>query len=486
MNNETKRNSRALRGGAYSFTVCAIALILVIVVNLFVGSLPSSLTKPDGSTVGMLNICEETKQIVSSVEIPVTIYQVAQSGSEDLTLQELLERYADLNKQLKIVHVDPDIQPGFTAQYTTDTLSQNSLIVESEKRFKIIDYTQIYTVSYENLTEEDYYNYYYYGIQPQGTPYFNGELELTSAIDYVSRGYIPTVYFINNHTEDALNDTMAAYLDADNIMSSSLTLLGGEGIPSDCSAIIINNPKTDISVFESETLRSYLQNGGNIILVTDYRYYSSANMPNLASVAAMMGMRSSDGLLVEGDANRYNTYPSFLLPLMTASAPGADQSSNITTLIPNAHGILLTDDTDADTYSVLTTSTSSYIKVAGVNATVYDKEEGDIDGPFSVAAYATLATDKGTGKFIWYASPSILSDQWDYYVNGANSAVFMSSLNWISEKAVSVSVLAKQMQVEPLLLTEAAANLWSVILTVLIPLTILGSGFYIWIRRRRR
>ena len=101
---------------------------------------------------------------------------------------------------------------------------------------------------------------------------------------------------------------------------------------------------------------------------------------------------------------------------------------------------------------------------------------------FSVAASATL----NDAKLVWFASPAIVSDEWDYYVNGANTSVFMSVLNWISEKAVSVSVLAKQMQIEPLLLTEAAANVWSMVFVVVIPLAILGSGFYMWFRRRRR
>ena len=486
MKNITKTNMRALRGGSYSFAVCAIALVLVIVLNLIVGSLPSSLIKPDGSTVGMLNICEETKQIVTSVTEPVTIYLVAQSGMEDITLQELLARYADLNRNVKIVTVDPDIRPGFTSQYTPDTLSQNSIIVESQRRHTVIDYTEIYTVSYDNLTEEDYYNYYYYGIQPQGTPYFKGELKLTSALDYVTRNYIPTVYFINNHDEDTLNATMASYLDADSIITSSLTLLGGEGIPADCTAIILNNPKTDISVFEAETLRSYLNRGGNVILITDYRYYSNADMPNLATVAAHMGMQSADGLLVEGDANRYNTYPSFLLPKLITAGPGSVLSSNLNALIPNAHGIVLTEEGDAEASTLLTSSTASYVKVAGSNATVYDKEPDDIDGPFSVAASSTLATDNGYGKFVWFASPAIVSDQWDYYVSGSNSAVFMSSVNWMCEKAVSVSVLAKQMQIEPLLISQAAANTWSLLLTVFIPVVILGGGFFVWMRRRRR
>lgn len=483
-NTEKKQtNMRALKSGSYSLVVCATALVLVIVVNLVMGALPSTYTKLDTSTMGLYEISDETVGIVGAVEMPVTMYLVAPRGQEDSTIWELMNRYKDLSSQITIKTVDPDTNPGFVTKYTADTLTTNSVIVESELRHYVVDYNSIYVVSYDNMTEQDYYNYIYYGIEPTGTPYFYGEMMLSQAIDYVSSASIPTVYMLTSHNEDALSETMQATFTTNNILTEELGLLGIDAIPEDCSAILVNNPKTDISVYEAEMLTEYLQNGGNMILLTDFRYYTQEKMPNLATVTALMGMQSEDGLLVEGNRSNYYSDPTYLLPVLGTAGPATMlNSTNMYVLLPHAHGIVLTGTGDASAASLLKTTTSSFVKKADENITTYEKEEGDAEGSFSVSAYSTL----GESKFVWYSSPHIINDSMDYYVNGGNSTLFMASVNWMCEKAVSVSITAKTLQVESLVVPAGAAGMWAIILTVALPVAILVGGFVIWFRRRRR
>ena len=105
-NNQPKEkksmNMRALKGGSYSLVLCAVVLVLVIVINLLVNALPSNMTKLDASSVGILNLSEETKQIISGVNEPVTLYLLVQRGQENLIIQELLQRYADLNANIQV------------------------------------------------------------------------------------------------------------------------------------------------------------------------------------------------------------------------------------------------------------------------------------------------------------------------------------------------------------------------------------------------
>lgn len=476
-------NLRALKGGSYSLVLCAIALVFVIILNLLVNALPSTITKLDASTLGTLNLSDETKSVIASVNEPITMYLIAQRGSEDVTISELLQRYADLNTQIQVKNIDPDTQPGFTSQYTSDTLSVNSVIVESEKRSYVIDYYDIYVTSYDNLTEEDLYNYYYYGIAPSGTPYFYGECELTSALDYVTANSIPTVYALSGHDEDELSETMFSYFSTENILHESLNLLSDSGIPEECSAILVNNPKSDISSYEATVLISYLEQGGNLILVTDFRYCTTENMPNLNTVTAYMGMVAEDGIIVEGNTGNYYQYPTTLLPVIASSTVTEQlESTNFHIMIPNAHNIALTGEGSATVTPLLKTTTSSFLKKAGTDLQTYEKEDGDVDGPCIVAA----SSENGSAKMVWYASPYIVNDSMDYYVNGGNSKLFMASVTWMCEKAVSVSVLAKVMQIEALVLSEASANTWSTIITILLPLAIIAGGFYIWFRRTRK
>jgi len=62
----------------------------------------------------------------------------------------------------------------------------------------------------------------------------------------------------------------------------------------------------------------------------------------------------------------------------------------------------------------------------------------------------------------------------------------MSCVNWMSENKTSLSILAKQLQVEALTVPEADAAIWSIVVIFAIPLAIIGCGFAVWFRRRKR
>ncbi len=118
-----------------------------------------------------------------------------------------------------------------------------------------------------------------------------------------------------------------------------------------------------------------------------------------------------------------------------------------------------------------------------------DKVEGDIEGTVYVGASVAGAADGARSdeyKFVWFSSQGIVDEGSDMYVSGGNSAVFMSSLNWMSENKINLSILAKQLQVAPLTLTEADSNIWSAIVVIIIPLSVIGIGFAVWFKRRKK
>ncbi|MBR4185488.1 MAG: Gldg family protein, partial [Clostridia bacterium] len=227
MNNETKTpkksvNRKALKIGSISITTTAVVIAIFIVVNLFVGELPSTATKFDLSERALFTISDETKEVLSRVDEDVKIYLLTQRGQENPTIREMLERYHALNSHVTWSTVDPVTNPAFLEQYTTDTLSDNSLVVESARRSYVVDYNKIFQTEY---TEEDYYNYYYYGQIPQGTPYYYGELQLTTAVDYVTRDDLPVLATLEGHGEAALSENYASLIGDENVEIRSLTLL---------------------------------------------------------------------------------------------------------------------------------------------------------------------------------------------------------------------------------------------------------------------
>ncbi len=485
--NEKKLNKKYLKIGSYSIAVCAVVCAIVILINMLVGEIPSVYTKYDFSSLNLFSIGDETAEILAGVDEDVNVYILTARGSESQTTVEFLERYSGMNSHIKVSTVDPVTNPGFVEKYTDNELSDNSVIFESAKRSYVIDYNDIYPRQY---SDEELYYYYYSGQIPAGTPYFNGELMFTTAVDYVTRDDLPVMYALTGHGETELDSTYASYISSENIATNELSLLTADEIPRDCTSILINVPTSDISADECEKLEKYLDEGGNIILVTGAVTYTSYSMPNITALCAYMGLESVDGMVVEGNRNNYLYDPRYLLPVLGTTYDGPLSllsSSKIYTLMYASHGIL-----DIGTHEVtplMSSTTSAFVKENFLTDNSVTKSDGDISGMVYVGAAVTGEAD-GTRaenyKFVWFSSPSITDSSADSYVSGGNSAVFTSTLNWMSASKTNLSIMAKQMQVEALVIPESASAFWSVAVVFIVPISVFICGFVAWFKRRRK
>ena len=140
-------NKKLLKKGSYSLAFTVVILAIAVFLNLLIGELPSSATKIDVSENKLYSIGDETKNVASSLTEDVTLYLLAEDGSEDATLNELLTRYADLSSHIKYEKKDPVLNPSFASSYTDEDLASNSVIVVSDKRSKVIPYSDLYESS---------------------------------------------------------------------------------------------------------------------------------------------------------------------------------------------------------------------------------------------------------------------------------------------------------------------------------------------------
>ena len=463
------------RAGSYSAFAAAVVILIAILVNLTVSALPTSVTELDLTKNSLFTLSDQTKRIVTSLEKDVHLYLLASSGSEDDTILRLLNRYAELSDHVFVEAVDPNAQPTFLNAYelTAKRLYSNSVIVDSDGRYRLVSYNDIYVTDYSM----DYYTYSY-----TTTTSFDGENVLTNAIHYVTSESLPKVYTLTGHGEAELSDSMTESIASDNMETESLSLLTLESIPEDAAVIIIHAPSTDINEEEANLLIDWLQKGGCVALTTGY--FNTADMPNLLKVTAAMGLTAADGIIVEGDSNmHYPRYPHYLLPSIEShTITDALIDGRYYTFLPIAQGIVETGSSEAAVTWLLSTSDSAYAKVAGYSMTTTEKEEGDTDGPFYVGAIA----EQGEGKLLWIACGDFLESSVDQVVSGGNSNLYLNALSYMTEREESISIRSKSMDAETLTVPAAASNLWSILLIGVVPLTLSAVGIIIRIRRKRR
>ena len=467
-NKKKHKNQLAFKGGSYSLAVTAVVLAIIIAVNIFVSTLPTTLTKYDISSSKLYSITSNTKVVVNSLEQDVTIYWVVQADQEDDVIENLLGKYESLSDHIEVVKKNPDVFPTFTEQYTSEDVPNNSLIVESGERSRYISYDDIY------LAESDMYSYSY-------TTSFDGEGAITSAIDYVVTEELPQVYVLEGHGETELPSTFADSIEKENMEVNSLSLLTTKEVPEEADAVLIYNPQSDISEEEADILGEYAKNGGKLLVMSGP--VEGGELPNLNSILDDYNISVTEGIVVEGNSNYYAFgYPYVLMPEM-ASSEITDTliNENYYAIMPLSQGLQVGTTSTGTVTQILTTSYDAFSKVAGFELDTYEKEDGDIDGPFTLGV--SIETS-GAGQIIWYSASDFLNDMYNAYSSGANVDLAMNSLSSLIGEREAIAIRSKSLNYNYLTITDATSSTLKTLMIGVFPLTYLGIGIFIIMGKR--
>lgn len=471
-------SAKNLSLGAYSTGMIALAVIAAVVINMVISELPSAWTKIDVTSEKLYSLTDQTKEYLKSIEEDVTIYVLVNRDNEDTTLGQTLERYADGSKHITVEYVDPNVNPRFYTQYTDSNVTTNSLIVVSDKRSKVVSYNSVYTVSY------DYDSYT--GSYSGNTTGYDGEGQITSALDYVLSDDMPKIYLLEGHGEASLSSTFTTAIKKENVDYETVNLMDYDSVPEDAAALFINGAVSDFSTDDKDKIIAYLEQGGNVILVTSY---TEEAMPNLDEVMAYMGLGRAEGLIVEQNTANYYHNPYYLLPTQESSVYTASIYGKYYVFVPFAQGIVIEDEEaeDMSYRTFLTTSEAAFSKVNIDTMQDYDKSEGDIDGPFAVGVSATKTLSDGSkANMVVYGSDQIFTDEANSIVSGANQMMFTNTIGNFADHEVSVSIPSKSYTASYLTVPQSKAVLIGIVTVLIIPIGCLAAGFVIWFRRRKR
>ncbi len=470
-------NAKKIKLGVFHTGFVAVAVAAAVVLNLAVRELPATVTSIDATSTKMYSLTEETKEYVKNLSKDVTIYVLAAEGSADTTLAETLERYDGLSDHLSVEYRNPSKYPTFYQQYTESAPSANSMIVVSEERSRVVDYSDIYEYSYDYTT---------YQSTVEG---YDAEGQLTSAIEYVTMdsSELPVIYEITGHGETSLAGGFIEVIEKANITLSDLTLLEVDEVPEDAEAIIINAPTSDLSSDDAEKVRNYLEAGGKAILVCNFQYQ---DLENFNEVLAAYGVTEVDGVVMEGNASYYyQGIPYYLLPEIASS----DYTSSVSgsyIFAPYSVGLTCEENTDDTTYTPLLSTTEDAVsKVDLENFTTYDYEEGDIKGPFDVAVAVERTVDEeNTTKLVVVGSMELFSDGADEVVSGKNAALFQNLLSVLIESSdnSASAIAAKEYTLSAITVTTTAAVGLGLGFMIVLPVLLVACGIVIWAKRRKK
>ena len=473
--------TKAFRVGGYSVVAAVIVLAIIIIANVVINSLPSNIKMIDLSQNLLYSFSDQTKKIVSSADRQVNIYYICQAGYENTTLTNMLDRYNELSDNVHVIPIDTNSNPTFSATYGLSEVKNNSLLIASDLRYRYIDSDEIFKSQAMYNSQGEYIG---------TTASLDGEQQITSAVNYCLMQVLPKVYSLTGHGESDLPEEYQDAVSKLNLEVQELSLLTVSKIPDDCDTVMLLDPLSDINEAEYNMLNTFLDTGGRLLAVTSPTNYAR---PWLDKLMAGFSMKSSHGIVVEGDASNYAAAydGTYLLPNIENHAitqPLIDNRYSI--FMPLSSGITWIKSTDnVKTFSLLRTTLGSYEKEEAYNYSTLEKEAKDPTGPFTLAMLSIKTSPDYScddSMVVWFSSSSIMSSTVNQLVSGANMDLLLNSLSYICDQTNSISIHSKSMNYRYLNVSGSAATLWSVILIGILPAACLATGLVIFLRRRKR
>lgn len=487
----------------YSVGLTAVVVAIVVVVNLIFGQLPEKYRSIDVSNSKIYEITDTSREFLKDLDTEVKFTVLAVQEETDERIRTFLSKYASLSKHIKVEWIDPVLHPSALQDYDA---SENSIIVSCEETDRTT------AVTFDQIVVVDYSSYYYTGSISENE--FDGEGQLTSAVNYVTSEEEKQIYRTAGHGESTLPANITELMDKNNYTVSEWNLLMNQDIPEDCDLLLMNAPANDLTEEERDAVLSYLAGGGKMMLLLGET--NATELPNLAAVMKEYGMEAADGYIA--DPQRcYQGNAFYIFPMLSLSGDMTKGMASEMVLLINAHGLNLTDparDTISAT-SFMTTSNSGAAVTEetqtdgtytlGAVATETVSGTGDSDSGNGDAADASDAQDdaenSGSGdgaesdagnsddqtketRLTVISSANMIDSQLtETFTTLENTTLFMNAVTANFDGVENLSIEPKSLAVQ--YNTIQHVGLLSLFAIFGIPLVILAGGFTIWFKRRK-
>lgn len=480
------------RNGAYSVGLTVIVLAVVIVFNLIVGQIPEAYRNIDVSSTKIYDISDTSRNLLGNLDKEVDMTVLAVKDETDERIVTFISKYAALSDEIHVEWVDPVLHPSALTEYDT---SEDTIVISCEETGKTT------TVSFGDILVMDTYSYYYYGT----TSYteFDGDGQLTSAVNYVTNETEKTIYQSTGHGEGTLSSTITDLMDKNSYTLSEINLLMTDSIPDDCDLFLMYAPSADLTEDETEMLGTYLDNGGKVMIL--FGETGAAELPNLAGLLEEYGIGAVEGYIADPARCYQNNYY-YIFPELSVSGDMEAGISSGMVLLANVHGLELTDparDTittsefmsSSDQAFAVTETTQEQgryvigavaVESAGGKETDTSDSDDGTTGDGDAASESEESTDETAESRLTVISGASLIDQQitDTFTTLENTTLFMNAVTANFEGVQNLSIEPKSLGVE--YNTMQHTGLFSLLGVFGIPAVIIIGGFAVWFRRRKR
>ena len=488
-------NSAKWKRGGMATVLTVVFIAIIVVINILVGLLTDRFPSLDiDLTAEKLNtLSDQAVEIAKGITQDTTIYLI---GSEEnyrtnniyasyemeySQVANLAEKLREVNPKISVEFVDPDTNPTFISAYPEDSLSTGKVLVETEKRHKVLEPVP----DLFNVTQISTYRY---------QTYSRVDSALASALEIVNLDRVPVVTISTGHGELLDSSSMANFLSmlADQNYDVTEIDFMTEEIPEDTQLLIIPTPTTDYTDEEIAKIREYIDDTTRpeqcAVLVTCHPQQS--DLPKLSAFLEEWGIRVEKGEVAESDANRaYLGNPDFILVDHTEELLNDNNYGYLVSPVSSPLTLLFDGNGDVvKTEGLWTTADTAYVSTGDLaNTSVEDLPKSSLNVAVISEKRPRVDGNSTTRDVVVFGSSYVFLDS--FMTSSFGDRTYISDLiqycTGTDDSQVTVMTHSVQTNVLDISAPSGTINLLGLgVFTIGLPLLILVIGLVVFLKRR--
>ncbi|HEX9585586.1 MAG TPA: DUF4350 domain-containing protein, partial [Gammaproteobacteria bacterium] len=273
--------------------------------------------------------------------------------------------------------------------------------------------------------------------------------------------------------------TWAGQLRQRGFQTRTLSLGEHPRIPDNTTVLVIAGPRTRLLAGEVREIQNYLERGGNLLWLHD-----PGLLLGLEPLGESLGIEFHPGVIVDPASEGITGNAAAIVVTKYGSHPVV-RGFGGNTVFPQAAGVSLNAPEGWQGAVLMDTRPASWSETGSVDGPIQFDKGRDIRGPLNLAVALTRTLDnKREQRVIVVGDGDFLANT--YLPNGGNLELGMSLTNWLSQDDAFVNIPVKTARDRSLDLSRGGQLAIVAVFLALLPITLIGSGVWIWLRRRKR
>ena len=466
--------------GTTTLILVAIIIALYILLNWAVAKI--NLEDLDLTEKKLYSLSDETKDKIANLDTDITIQLINMGDYSYVT--DYAKKYTQQSDKIQIEEVgDLSSRVDLMTKYSLDS-TDSLIVVKNGDKEKTLSISDLYTIDYSTYEQID-----------------TTEEAFTNAIVEVTLDEKPKIYILTGstyyETEQALA-TIISNLEEESNEVEYLDMLTTGAVPEDCDCLIITTLGKDITELERDKIIEYIQNGGNIMMLTSQNIVEDET-PNFDQVLAQYGISIGYGAIFEQDSSKMlQNAPEFVITEVNASFL-QDIDMTLKMCLTDPGKIEFADEDKltelgVEYETIAQTGDTSFVRKNFDLSSYTRTDEDSEEGASIVGALVTKTiSDDVQSELIIYSNEICASNlqvpiSSQYYMYAVdlhnNRDVILNSISHLTERDDTITI-RKTGEYEQYTVTEQEDTIIKTII-FLLPVLVIGVGIVVWQLRRRK